>query len=363
MADAARRSGGEARRGARVERDAAGARYTQRLGLRFSIASNGREYIVTDNETGKYESFATPPSPGDILSRMGRNILSTGFDAPDVRNIVFARPLKSAILYKQMKGRGTRLCEDIDKRYFTIFDYTGAGRLEDAEFDGHPANSQTPMRTVRPSRKRQAELIETPVGDGVTVFIAQSEQYVCLADGRKIPFEECREPFRDLIRGIAPASLTDLLTLWIDKGTRKDLRAELKDRDIHVAAFRHFYDLESTDDIDILGKVGFDLARVPARRDRVVRFWDQADQWLVTHVGEQGADDTGRPRTRFWQTSLDHYGLYGIDDLEQGATYSVPQFTSQFGSFSALLANYGGAAALRSDLEVVKQRLYVPMAA
>ena len=52
-----------------------GSRYAQRLGLRFSIASNGREYIVTDNESGKYESFAAPPSPGDILSRMGRNIV------------------------------------------------------------------------------------------------------------------------------------------------------------------------------------------------------------------------------------------------------------------------------------------------
>ena len=41
------------------------------------------------------------------------------------------------ILYKQMKGRGTRLCEDINKRYFTIFDYSGASQLEDAEFDGH----------------------------------------------------------------------------------------------------------------------------------------------------------------------------------------------------------------------------------
>src|SRR5262249_60411264 len=72
------------------------------------------------------------------------DLLTTGFDAPDVRNIIFARPLKSAILYKQMKGRGTRLCEDIDKRYFTIFDYSFASHLEDAEFDGHPANIQKP---------------------------------------------------------------------------------------------------------------------------------------------------------------------------------------------------------------------------
>jgi type I restriction enzyme R subunit len=53
--------------------------------------------------------------------------------------------------------------------------------------------------------------------------------------------------------------------------------------------------------------------------------------------------------------------LFGIDDLEQGSTYSIPQFVDQFGSFSTLLKKYGGADMLRSDLESVKQRLYVPM--
>ena len=291
------------------------------------------------------------------------DLLSTGYDAPDVKNIVFARPLKSSILYKQMKGRGTRLCEDIDKRYFTIFDYTGAGRLEDAEFDGHPANLQKPARTSKPAGKKKSELIEKPVGDGVTVFIERAEQYVCLADGRKIPFDEYHEQSKDVIRGIVPGTSIDLLNLWIDKGNRQDLRTELKDRDIHVAAFRHFFDLDSTDDVDILTKVGFDLVRVPLRHDRVARFWDQEDQWLVSRVGEQSLDDADRLKTRFWQTSLDHYGLYGIDDLEQGATYSAPQFTTQFGTFSTLLSRYGGAATLRSDLEAVKTRLYVPMAA
>ena len=83
----------------------------------------------------------------------------------------------------------------------------------------------------------------------------------------------------------------------------------------------------------------------------------------MNRVGEQATEEDDRVKTQFWQTSLDHYGLYGIDDLEQGATYSAPQFTTQFGSFSSLLSGYGGAAVLRSDLEAVKQRLYVPMAA
>ena len=63
-----------------------GSRYAARLGLRFSIASNGREYILTDNKTGEFETFDTPPTPGDILSRLGRNIVWTEwhpvFNAP-----------------------------------------------------------------------------------------------------------------------------------------------------------------------------------------------------------------------------------------------------------------------------------------
>ena len=61
--------------------------------------------------------------------------------------------------------------------------------------------------------------------------------------------------------------------------------------------------------------------------------------------------------------SNDHFGEYGIDDLEQGSTYSAPQFTNQFGSFSSLLQRYGGPAALKVDLDAVKEHLYIPMAA
>src|SRR4051794_34519429 len=48
-----------------------GSRYAGRLGLRFSIASNGTEYILTDNETGNVESLTAVPSPDDILARLG----------------------------------------------------------------------------------------------------------------------------------------------------------------------------------------------------------------------------------------------------------------------------------------------------
>ncbi len=51
------------------------------------------------------------------------NMLDTGFDCPELRNLVFSRFTHSAILYQQMRGRGTRLAPGKDR--FTLWDFTG----------------------------------------------------------------------------------------------------------------------------------------------------------------------------------------------------------------------------------------------
>lgn len=292
------------------------------------------------------------------------DLLTTGYDAPDVRNIVFVRPLRSAILYKQMKGRGTRLCEDINKRYFTIFDYSGASQLEDAEFDGHPANRQKGVQPKpKPKKKTGEETTPKPVGEGVSVIISATNRYVCLADGRKIPFEEYTEQSREFILTVSTKRLDELLAIWINKKSRKELREELRDHDIYPAAFRHYLDLPYTDDVDILAKVGFELVRVPTRDDRATRLWEDDQEWLLDHLNEKVLAENDRFKSRFWLTALDHYRLFGIDDLEQARTYGAPQFVEQFGSFQTLSRRYGSAQLLKGDLEAVKQHLYVPMTA
>ncbi|MHB1186600.1 DEAD/DEAH box helicase family protein [Thiobacillus sp.] len=292
------------------------------------------------------------------------DLLTTGFDAPDVKNIVFVRPLRSAILYKQMKGRGTRLCEDINKRYFTIFDYSGASLLEDAEFDGHPANRQKIKSTsAKPKKKKADDTMPKPVGEGVSVVVSTENRYVCLADGRKVPFEEYTEQSREFILDVSHKGMDELLHIWIDKGSRQELREAMRDRDIYPSAFRHYLDLPDADDVDILAKIGFQLPRVPNRADRANRLWDEDQIWLLDHLGEQILPEEQRFKTHVWQTALDHYRLFGIDDLEQARTYSAPQFVEQFGNFTSLTQRYGGPALLKSDLELVKQHLYVPMAA
>ena len=84
-------------------------------------------------------------------------------------------------------------------------------------------------------------------------------------------------------------SLDELLKIWIDKNAAAISGRNCSDRDIHIAAFRHFYDLTATDDVDILAKVGFDLVQVPERRDRVDSILGQ--RW---HLAIESRRGTGR---------------------------------------------------------------------
>ena len=64
------------------------------------------------------------------------NMLDTGFDCPEVVNLVMARFTASAILYRQMRGRGTRKAPHIRKTGFTIFDFVGVTDFHDDDDSG-----------------------------------------------------------------------------------------------------------------------------------------------------------------------------------------------------------------------------------
>ena len=53
------------------------------------------------------------------------DLLTTGIDVPSITTLVFLRRVKSRILFEQMLGRATRLCPEIHKRVFQIYDPVG----------------------------------------------------------------------------------------------------------------------------------------------------------------------------------------------------------------------------------------------
>jgi type I restriction enzyme R subunit len=53
------------------------------------------------------------------------DLLTTGIDVPEICNLVFLRRVRSRILYEQMLGRATRLCDRIRKDHFNVYDAVG----------------------------------------------------------------------------------------------------------------------------------------------------------------------------------------------------------------------------------------------
>lgn len=85
------------------------------------------DYVVSetggdDSRDGmtKIRQFKKEPFPQILVSV---NMLDTGFDFPELQNLVFARHTKSATLYRQMRGRGARKAPG--KAMFTMFDFVG----------------------------------------------------------------------------------------------------------------------------------------------------------------------------------------------------------------------------------------------
>lgn len=79
------------------------------------------------------------------------NMLDTGFDCPEVVNLVFARFTQSVILYRQMRGRGTRKAPG--KPSFTMFDFVGVTDFhqdEETAADGGTVKETRPRQRYAP---------------------------------------------------------------------------------------------------------------------------------------------------------------------------------------------------------------------
>lgn len=72
-----------------------------------------------DRVKGLIRSFRNDTNPKIAVTV---DLLTTGIDVPKITNLVFLRRVNSRILYEQMIGRATRLCPEIGKEVFRIYD-------------------------------------------------------------------------------------------------------------------------------------------------------------------------------------------------------------------------------------------------
>lgn len=133
------------------------------------------------------------------------DLLTTGIDVPEITTLVFMRRVKSRILFEQMLGRATRLCPEIHKTHFEIYDPVGV-------YDSlEPVNTMKPVVTDPNTTFMQLidglEVIdnEEKVRNQINQIIAKLQR-----NKRKMS-SEMMSHFTDMTGGLEPTQYIDKL--------------------------------------------------------------------------------------------------------------------------------------------------------
>jgi type I restriction enzyme R subunit len=260
--------------------------------------------------------------------------LSTGVDAPEIRNIVLMRPVNSMVEFKQIVGRGTRLFDGKD--YFTVYDFVNAHQhFQDPEWDGEPLEpeapreggaprdcnicGETPCVCDRPEKEACPKcdnipcVCETPPRAMISVHLSDNQvreidsmvkTSFWSPSGKPISSQEfIKQLFGDL-----PSFFNDedqLRTLWSVPSTRKKLLTELSEKgytNSQLEDLRHLIHGEDSDLFDVLSYVAYHKELVP-RLERASRAKVQMNSY-------------NQKQQEFLNFVLDQYVREGVDELD-----------------------------------------------
>ena len=153
-------------------------------------------------------------------------MLDTGFDAPRVENLLMMRPTRSAILYQQMRGRGSRICKRPDgslKNSFLIYDFTdNSERFNDPKFDptkpppstGAVVTKPRVLPPPLPPRPPRGDLKIVPVGSVQDSFVER--KWIEIGpEGMRVDIRDYQEEWN---REVAARTAKDAIIAKIQDG-------------------------------------------------------------------------------------------------------------------------------------------------
>ena len=171
----------------------------------YVVSGMGKDDTV-DGMT-KIKRFKKEAFPQILVSV---NMLDTGFDCPEVVNLVFARFTKSTILYQQMRGRGTRKAKH--KPLFTLFDFVGV-----ADYHGDDDDFAEGGVIIEKPRKRPQEprkLLSLDINDHID---PTTREWVTIDDNGNMIFQEASEQKANEVGARFEAWLLDQKDLSVEE--------------------------------------------------------------------------------------------------------------------------------------------------
>lgn len=321
-------------------------------------------------------------------------LLSTGVDLPNVRNIVLFRRISSMPEFKQIVGRGTRLCLETHKLTFDIVDFVEATRLfNDPGFDGPPlrvtrddtddeghivGSEEDPEAETDEENEEVAEpttnyeqqdggalppgsdgLVDDPdqreeitanarkklYVDGVDVYVWNEALYLSEGDGQRLRLVEYRQYVRNQVLQLN-LSPTDLRAQWAQAKSRRKIVEELQRRGIEQDELTEKLGMTEADPIDVMLHVAWELPLV-SREERVQR---------VRREQREFFDSFSAEAREILELVLEKYAEHGVDELSSQALRVAP--FDEMGSVTELASRFGGSKQLRDAMDELGQRLF-----
>lgn len=160
-----------------------------------SIGGGNRKKVLAAVKRFKNEKYPNIAVTVDLLT--------TGIDVPEITTLVFMRRIKSRILFEQMMGRATRLCPDIGKTHYEIFDPVGVYESLD------PVNTMKPV-VANPSTSFDDLLNGLETLPTEKQSMSQIDMIIAKLQRKKRSMgEKALEHFGDLSSGETPDSFID----------------------------------------------------------------------------------------------------------------------------------------------------------
>lgn len=300
--------------------------------------------------------------------------LSTGVDAPEIRNIVLLRPVNSMVEFKQIVGRGTRLFDGKD--YFTIYDFVDAHHhFKDPEWDGEPLEPETKQPRPEPKpcnvcgqrpcvcttahpepcsecgndpcvcEKGPKKLVKIKLPDNkVREFDAMMKTSFWSPEGKPISAEE----FIQRLFGDLPSffkSEDELRKIWSLPSTRKRLMEELSEKGYTHAQLEDLRQIVHGEDSDL-----FDVLNYVAYHKELVPRLSRAEKAKIK------LDDYNAKQQEFLNFVLEQYVREGVDELDDAKLPDLLEL--KYNAIADAKRELGDIPSIRNTFIGFQERLY-----
>lgn len=313
-------------------------------------------------------------------------LLSTGVDAPMVKNVVLIRVIGTMTEFKQIIGRGTRLREDYGKFYFNILDYTGTAtrHFADKEFDGDPEfvseeeiddeGNTTTTTVVDPGPDETIDEDEDGEGGGQVIidpeppviieppepppeprkfYVEKGKVSISThltqdigADGRQLRATEFRDYTSEVVRSLF-VDVAEFRHGWSDPDRRAEILSALEAKGISAAEAGEAFGNAEADPFDLLCNIAWN-APVLTRKERAARLRKNTPTFF---------EEYGAQARQILDALLGKYAEHGPSEFSIPDSLKVPPI-SELGNVSEITQRFGGADQFRAAVVKLQELLY-----